>query len=260
LDDGTSFDRGAAYYFDPDPPAPQMQVEQPPGTGLIGGAASIHFGNAPVNGTGGNQTVVLRNVGTAPLEVTAIELFSGHTGDFEVALPTLPVTLAVDQTTDFNVSFAPEAVGSRLATLKISSNSASNSPFSVALTGQSLTPDHDTDGDGLNDVLELQLVALGFDWQVNDEELIAILQAGANVNGVYSISQLQAMHPGMPLAPVNLQTGEFTLTMSIKKTVDLANVALFPVVPGQAVINGQGKLEFQFPAPEKQAFYLLEPR
>lgn len=260
LDDGTSFDRGAAYFFDPDPPAPQMQVEQPPGTGLIGGSASIHFGNAPVSGSGGSQTVVLRNIGTAPLEVTGIELFSGHTGDFDVDLPSLPVTLPVDATATFDVGFAPSAVGSRLANLRIFSNSASNSPFNVTLTGQSLAPDHDTDGDGLNDVLELQLAALGFDWQVNDEELIALLQAGANVNGVYSISQLQAMHPGMPLAPVNLQTGEFTLTMSLKRTLDLANVSLFPVVPGQAVVNAQGKLEFQFPAPEKQAFYLLEPR
>lgn len=260
LDDGTSFDRGAAYYFDPDPPAPQMQVEQPPGTGLIGGAASIHFGNAPVNGTGGHQMVVIRNVGTAPLEVTAIELLSGHTGDFDVVLPTLPVTLAVDHTVDFDVSFAPEAVGSRLAMLKISSNSASNSPFNVALTGQSLAPDHDTDGDGLNDVLELQLAALGFDWQVNDEELIAILQSGANVNGVYSVAQLQAMHPGMPLLPVNQQTGEFTITLPVKRSLDLFNFELFPVGLGQAVINAQGKLEFQFPASDGQAFYLLEPR
>jgi hypothetical protein len=260
LDDGTSFDRGVAYYFDPDPPAPQMQVEQPLGTGLIGGSANIHFGNAPVNATGGSQTVVVRNVGTAALEVTSIALVSGHTADFSMNLPALPVTLAVDQIMTFNVGFAPLAVGSRLATLRISSNAASNSPFNVTLTGQSLAPDHDTDGDGLNDVLELQLVALGFDWQVNDEELIATLEAGANVGGVYSVKQLQAMHPGMPLAPVNLATGEFTLTMAIKKSLNLADYTLFPVVPGQAVINGQGKLEFQFPAPGEQAFYLLEPR
>ncbi|WP_367871193.1 choice-of-anchor D domain-containing protein [Luteolibacter sp. Populi] len=260
LDDGTSFDRGAAYYFDPDPPAPQMQVEQPPGTGLIGGSASIHFGNSPVNVEGGSQTVTVRNVGTAALQLSSITLLSGNTLDFVVDTPSLPLTLPVDQTATFDVTFSPLAVGSRLALLRITSNAASNSPFDVTLTGQSLASDHDTDGDGLNDVLELRLAALGFDWQVNDEELIAILQSGANVTGVYSVAQLQAMHPGMPLAPVDPETGDFTLTVAVKKSTDLSNFALLPVITGQAVVNGQGKLEFNFAAPEQQAFYLLDPR
>ncbi len=260
LDDGTSFDRGTAYYFDPDPPAPQIQVEQPLGTGLIGGSANIHFGNAPVNTPGSSQTVVIRNVGTATLEVSSITLLSGNTGDFLVEVPSLPVTLAVDHLMSFQVSFSPQVVGSRQATLRITSNAASNSPFNITLTGQSLGADHDTDGDGLNDVLELQLAALGFDWQVNDEELLATLEAGANVDGVYSVRQLQALHPGMPLAPVNLQTGQFTLTMALKKSTDLSSFSLYPVVPAQTVITPQGKLEFQFATPERRAFYLLEPR
>ncbi len=260
LDDGASFDRGAAYFFDPDPPSPQMQVEQPPGTGLISGSASIHFGNAPVNQPGDTQTVVLRNVGTAPMTVTGIQLLSGDTADFSVQRPGLPRTLMVDETAAFDVGFVPQAVGSRLAVLRITGNATNHPSFDVTLTGQSLGLDHDTDGDGLNDVLELQLSSLGFDWQVNDEELVAILQAGANVTGVYSVAQLQAMHPGMPLVPVNLSSHQLKLTVGIKKFTGLSPLQLLPVVAGQAVINGQGKLEFTFPSPERAAFYQLDPR
>jgi hypothetical protein len=260
LDDGNTFDRGAAHVFDPDPPLPQMQVEQPPGTGLIGGAASIHFGNAPVDTSGGTQVVVIRNVGTAPLDVTGISLVSGHSDDFEVHLPELPLALAVDQTATFEVGFTPVATGTRLAMLRIASNSTGNSPFDIALTGESLSPDHDTDGDGLNDVLELQLEALGFDWQVDDSELAALLLSGANVTGVYSIAQLEALHPGMPLAPVDPATGEFTLTIGVKRSVDLQDFELMPMTAGETFLNGQGALEFNFVSPDPKAFFRLEPR
>ncbi len=260
LEDGNTLDRGSAYVFDPDPPLPQMQVEQPPGTGLIGGAASIHFGHAPVASNGGNQTVVIRNIGTASLQVTGISILSGHGDDFQVDLPLLPVTLAVDQSATFDVSFTPVSTGTRVATLRIVSNASSNSPFDITITGQSLSAAHDSDGDGLNDVLELQLEVLGFDWQVDDSELAAILLSGVNVNGVYSVEQLEAMHPGTPLAPVDSDTGEFTLTIAVKRAVDLADFELFPMTPAQTSINGQGAAEFNFESPDPKAFFRLEPR
>jgi hypothetical protein len=260
LADGNTFDRGAAHVFAPDPPLPQMQVEQPPGTGLIGGSASIQFGNAPVGTNGGTQLVVIRNVGTASLQVSGISLTSGHTGDFQVFPLSLPVTLAVDETTTFLVGFTPAATGTRLASLRILSNSSSNSPFDISLTGQSLASDHDTDGDGLNDVLELQLEALGFDWQVDDSELAAVLLHGANATGAYSIEQIQAMHPGMPLAPVNASTGRFKLTVAVKKSVDLSGFGLVPMTSDAASINGQGEIEFNITSPEPKAFFRLEPR
>lgn len=260
LADGNTFDRGAAHVFTPDPPLPEMQVEQPPGTGLIGGSASIQFGNAPVGTSGGTQLVVIRNVGTASLEVSGISLISGHTDDFQVFPLPLPVSLAVDQTTTFLVGFTPAATGTRLASLRIVSNSSSNSPFDISLTGQSLASDHDTDGDGLNDVLELKLEALGFNWQVDDSELAAVLLHGANATGAYSIEQLQAMHPGMPLAPVNANTGRFKFTVAVKKSIDLEGFGLVPMTSGAASINGQGEIEFNFTSPEPKAFFRLEPR
>lgn len=259
LADGDTENRGAAFVFDPDPPSPEMQVEQPPGTGLIGGAASIHFGDAAVNTNGGVQTVVIRNTGTAALNLTSIALVSGDVGEFALDVPPLPLVLQVDQTVAFNVSFAPVAAGSRVATFRILSNAVASSPFDVTLTGQALSSAHDTDGDGLNDVVELQMEVLGFDWQVNDEELVAVLRSGANATGLYSQEQLQEMHSGMPLLPKDGMSGDFVLTVALKKATNLADFQLFPVSEPQMSITPQGAMDLVFPLAEPKAFFLLEP-
>lgn len=260
LEDGDTENRGAAYVFDPDPPSPEMQVEQPPGTGLISGAASIHFGDAAVNTNGGVQTVVIRNTGTAALNLTSISLLSGDVSEFSLDAPPLPSVLQVDQTVAFNVAFAPVAAGSRVASFRILSNAVASSPFDITLTGQALSSDNDTDGDGLNDVVELQLEALGFDWQVNDEELVAILRSGANATGLYSQEQLQNMHPGMPLLPKDPASGDFVLTVAVKKTTDFSNFQLFPVSTPQMSITPQGGMDLVFPLTGPKAFFLLKPR
>ena len=260
FDDGNTDNRGAAYVFDPDPPSPEMQVEQPPGTGLISGAASIHFGDAAVGSDGDVQTVVIRNVGTASLQLTSISLPGGNTGDFTMETLSLPLTLAIDQSVSLDVAFVPAVTGSRVATLRILSNAGASSPFDITLTGQALSSANDTDGDGLNDVAELQLESLGFDWQVNDEELVAILRSGANATGLYTGAQLQAMNPGTPLLPKNPDTGLFTLTVAVKKSVDLMNFELFPMSASQVTINGQGAAELQFNSGVPKAFFRLEPR
>ncbi len=258
--DGNTENRGAIFYFDPDPPSPQMQVEQPPGTGLPSGQASIHFGDAATGSGGSAETVAIRNVGTAALELSAILLSAGSTADFSLDAPELPVVLQVDQSISFEVGFLPVSPGSRVATLRILSNANSAGTFEITLTGQALSAGSDTDGDGLNDVVELELEGLGFDWQVNDEELVAILRAGANATGLYSGDQLQELHPGMPLLPRDPSTGDFILTVAVKRSGTLADFELFPVTEPQVSITPQGAAELSFGPQGNKCFFLLEPR
>jgi FG-GAP repeat len=260
LHDGTTHDRGAAYWFDPDPPSPEMQVEQPPGVGLLDGAASIHFGNAPVGSAGSTQSVIVRNIGTSVLQVQNISITGGDSGDFDMVSPLLPVSLEVDASVLIEVTFAPGSAGSRVSTLRIDSNAGEGSPFDIALTGQGLSAADDTDGDGLNDVVELGMESLGFDWQVNDEELVAMLQWGANAEGLFSGPQLQAMNPNTPLISKNPVTGDFKVTVAVKKSVDLMNFSIFPLSTPGASINSLGALEVRFSAAEPKAFFRLEPR
>lgn len=260
LADGNTFDRGAVHVFDPDPPLARLQVEQPAGTGLLAGAASVHFGDSPLGVATTTQDIVVRNVGTDTLVITGISLISGHTGDFSFTAVGLPLTLEVDEMASVPVAFGPLDSGSRVAVLRISSNATLQSPFEITLTGQGLSAASDTDGDGLNDVAEHSLAAMGFNWQVADEELLAILQAGGNSAGLYTGSQLQAMNPGTPLLPRDPASGDFKLTVAARKSVDLMNFVLLPMSPPQVIINGQGALQFQFQSPEPRAFFRLEPR
>jgi hypothetical protein len=260
LHDGTTHDRGAAYWFDPDPPSPEMQVEQPPGIGLLGGAASIHFGNAPIGSVGSSQTVVVRNIGTSILQIQEVSITGGAAGDFSVVSPALPQSLGIDAAIFLQVAFAPGSTGTRVSTLRIVSNTGAASPFDITLTGQGLSAADDTDGDGLNDVVELQMESMGFDWQVNDEELVATLQWGANAEGLYAAQQLQTMNPGTPLIGKNPVTGDFKVTVAVKKSVDLMNFSLFPLSPPQAAVNLQGGLDIRFIPPDLKAFFRFEPR
>jgi hypothetical protein len=112
----------------------------------------------------------------------------------------------------------------------------------------------------LNDVVELGLESLGFDWQVNDETLVEMLQWGANAEGLYSGEQLQAMNPGTPLISKDPVTGDFKVTVAVKKSVDLSNFSLFPLFAPAASVSNQGKLEVRFFPTDPKAFFRLEPR
>lgn len=260
LADGMTFNRGAVHIFDPDPPLARLQVEQPPGTGLLAGAASVHFGDSPLGITTTSQDILVRNVGTDTLVIGAVELLGEHPADFALAGINLPLALEVDQVASLPVAFGPLDSGSRVALLRISSNSGSHNPFGITLTGQGLSAASDADGDGLNDVVELSLAKLGFDWQVNDEELLAILRSGGNAAGLYSGSQLQAMNPGTPLLPKDPASGTFKLTIAAEKSVDLKNFDLLPMSTPQVFVTGRGTLDFRFVSPEPRAFFRLAPR
>lgn len=258
--DGNTHNRGAAYLFDPDPPSPEMLVEQPAGNGLLAGAASIHFGNAPIGSAGSKRSILVRNVGTSTLEIQQISITGGDSENFNKTVPSLPLSLAVDETMVIDVSFEPSGTGSLVTTLSIESNAGTGNPFEIMMTGQGLSAGDDTDGDGLNDVVELQMESLGFDWQVNDEELVDLLQWGGNATGLYSGQQLQEMNPSTPLLSRDPFTGAFNLTVALKKSAGLNSFTLFQMEAQQTAISPEGRLEFRFTPSGRRGFFRLEPR
>ena len=97
----------------------------------------------------------------------------------------------------------------------------------------------------------------GFDWQVNQTALVNNLYSSANTAGLYTPSQVQALNVGIPLLQRHPSTGVFTLTIGIEKSTDLSIFNPFPMTAPQMLINGQGKLEFQFTVPDNAAFFQL---
>lgn len=132
----------------------------------------------------------------------------------------------------FIVTFTPIGKSStRAATLRIARNDANENPFDMALTGSAYSTTADVDGDELNDWAELQLAALGFNWQTSSTALVTALRTNASAAGYFSTAQLQALTPGETLLVRDAASQQFTLTLSLKKSTDLQTFSPTPSPP-----------------------------
>jgi Concanavalin A-like lectin/glucanases superfamily/Abnormal spindle-like microcephaly-assoc'd, ASPM-SPD-2-Hydin/Immunoglobulin domain len=95
--------------------------------------ANVSFGNV-VMGITNTQTIVLTNSGSANLIISQASV-SGS--GFSTSGLTLPLTLSPGQSANFNIAFAPAAVGSVSGNVSLVSNAAS-SPTIITLSGNGL--------------------------------------------------------------------------------------------------------------------------
>ena len=212
---------------------------------VVASTADLTFA---IKNTGG-VNLVLSGATKVTVSGTDAALFS------VVSQPASPV--APGGSVPFTVRFAPISGGAKTAHLTIANSDADENPFDIDLAGTGLTFTADTDGDGLNDASEAQLASLGFNWQVSQTALVNGYYANANGANLYSLSQVQALNVNVPLIQKN-PSGTFTLTLGIDKSANLINFAPFPMTAPQTLINGQGKLEFQFNAPGNAAFFRVQ--
>jgi hypothetical protein len=234
---------------------PEIVVEQPLNVSLADGDTRIL--GAPL-GSSALLTFTIKNINVADLTGLGITIDGANASQFAIASsPTAPVSGPFGSTS-FTLRFTPTSTGPKTAALHIANNDANENPFDINLSGQVLSATQDTDGDGLNDVAEFQLAALGFDWQVSQPGLVAALFAGANSAGLYTSNQLQALNVDSPLLQKNPTNGLFTLTIGVEKSTNLVDFLPFPMTAPQTTINGLGQLEFQFSVPDDVAFFRLE--
>jgi hypothetical protein len=101
---------------------------------------SVAFGNQNVNTASAGQLIALTNVGSSTMTVSSVAVNSAFS---LIASPipcgSVPFTLAVGQSCEFNVTFTPSASIAYSGTLSISDNAA-GSPHTVPLTGQGTVP------------------------------------------------------------------------------------------------------------------------
>jgi hypothetical protein len=79
-----------------------------------------------------------------------------------------------------------------------------------------------------------------------------------NAYNLYTTNQVQALNIDVPLLK-RATNGVFTLTIGLQKATDLLNYAAFPF-GSNTVINGAGKIEYQFTVPDNAAFFRLQPQ
>lgn len=230
-----------------------IAVEQPAGTSLaVGGSRSL----ATVAGGSANLTFTITNSGLGTLELAAITISGDHAGDFVAGAPKTN-SLAGRTATSFTVKFTPSNSGVRTAVLRIPNSDPNANPFEINLSGQTVSSEQDTDGDGLNDAAEVLLVALGFDWQVNQSNLVSTLYNNASAAGLYTASQVQALRATTPLLDRNPTNGLFTLTIAVQKTTNLTNFTPFPMAMEQIRVTPFGELQFDFSSPDNTSFFRL---
>jgi hypothetical protein len=236
---------------------PEIAVEQPLLTDVSNGGTKS-FGTM-VLGSPVSLLFTIKNTGPGILNGLTITKSGTDQAAYTVtAAPTAPVA-GPTGTTTFTVQFNPATSGTKIAALHIASDDADENPFDITLTGQALSANDDTDTDGLNDASEFLMSALGYDWQVSQPALVSALMSNANSAGLYTPTQVQALHTGTPLISRDPGTGKFKLTMDWKKSTNLTDFLDFPAPPGSAVsINPQGDVEFEFPSTDDAAFFRIE--
>ena len=113
---------------------PEIAVEQPVGTDLTDGSASINFGTVDTGSSSSPFTFTVKNTGTVNL--TGLSITKDGTNNTDYAISALgTTTLAPGGSATFTVTFAPGAAGSRTAAIHIASNDADENPFDISLTG-----------------------------------------------------------------------------------------------------------------------------
>jgi hypothetical protein len=235
-------------------PFPEISVTE--STVSLSNGDSFSFGNTVMD-TPVTKTFTITNSGNATLADLVVTV-SGDEAEFFVVGPLSATSIpAGGGDATFEVSFVPDEFGSMAATLHIASNDLDENPFDISLTGTAFSTTLDSDGDGLNDWAEFQMAALGFDWEVSQPALVATLNNGANDAGFYTAAQVQALHVGTPLLQRDPVNGEFTLTIGMKKSVDLVDFNPFQITAPQITINGSGELEIRFVSPDDAAFFRL---
>ncbi|MBL9146946.1 MAG: choice-of-anchor D domain-containing protein [Verrucomicrobiaceae bacterium] len=112
------------------PMQPDIVIEQPSGTNLVDGSATVAFGNVGI-GSNATRIFTVRNTGTANLTLNGINssLIDYTAGPFGTT------TVAPGQSTTFTITFAPGAAGARNSNLQITSNDPDETPFDVLVTG-----------------------------------------------------------------------------------------------------------------------------
>ena len=109
----------------------------------------------------------------------------------------------------------------------------------------------DTDGDGYSDRIEALNKGLGFNpTGVDSAEILANL---------YTANQLQNLALGAPVLKRDPETGNFILSLKLKKTVKDEDWKDLPASDGNLRVGDDGSIEFEFSSPDDAALLRIEP-
>jgi hypothetical protein len=103
--------------------------------------ASLPFGKIVVGNTSGSKTAIFKNLQRTSVAISSIVISGNSPADYSWGgnCPISPNTLAAGLSCNISVIFTPSAIGNRIATLTVASNSSSGAE-SDALSGTGVVP------------------------------------------------------------------------------------------------------------------------
>lgn len=113
---------------------PEIAVSGVDDLEFTSGSALIGFDVKDVRSPAASRVLRIRNRGNAALNGLWIRLSGEAAGDFRNT-PLTALSLAPNESTEFTLTFAPQAPGIRHAMLNIASNDADENPFAISLSG-----------------------------------------------------------------------------------------------------------------------------
>ncbi|MFZ9937109.1 MAG: choice-of-anchor D domain-containing protein [Luteolibacter sp.] len=238
-------------------PAPEITVLDAQDQTQSSGAGMVQFAPTLSQTQGSPATLTIRNDGDDTLTILDVSKSGDHPGDFLLGAVGSS-SIAPGNSSDFTVTFAPTAGGTRSAQILISSNDDDESSFIVNFSGFGISTALDSDGDGLNDEAEYRMSALGFDWLTEQPQLVSALMDNASAAGLHTTSQIQEMNIGVPLITKNASSGNFELTVGLQKSTDLQSFQHFPLNETETSIEPDGRLKISFTSDNNAAFFRIK--
>ena len=110
-----------------------------PSASVSASPTSLTFAAVTVGSSSAAQSVTLSNKLTTSITISSVAISGTNAADFTISSKTCGTSLAASGSCTASVVFKPSAAGTRTATLRFT-DSASNSPQSVALSGAGVVP------------------------------------------------------------------------------------------------------------------------
>ncbi|MCW1915395.1 hypothetical protein OJ996_17555 [Luteolibacter sp. GHJ8] len=246
---------GAAYIINLNPPPPSIAAV----TGGINLQSGSMMSLGPIHLGGAIEIAFnLLNNGGSPLILTGEpKAYMTSGSDFTVtAQPASPLA-GSGGSSSFKVRFSPTGPGPKSAYLYIPTNRVDESLFVLSLTGTGVAFAPDSDGDGLSDAWEINMAALGFNWQVNQPGLV---KTYLNNTAAAGLMKVQALGVEKTSVARDAANGRVKLTTRWKKSMNLVDFLEFPAPVGSSVsVNPAGDIEFEFSYPDDATLIRIEP-
>ncbi|MCC7146294.1 MAG: choice-of-anchor D domain-containing protein [Phycisphaeraceae bacterium] len=180
------------------------------------------------------RTFTITNTGLNYLSIGTVSITGAHAADFTVTAQPGTFVPADDGTTTFTVTFDPTAVGIRTATVSITSDDTSTSPYTFAITGYgSDVPEMDVQGNGASIVNGDDAPSADDHTDFGTAGIGAEAEGGSSVTRTFTIANTggDALNlTGTPVVEVSgVNAADFVVTVLPADTVAAAGTATFEV-------------------------------